>query len=102
MRTRGFDLMDPTGYAGLHGRPPAYPALQDIASALPPGERGLPEFRTAADEVALYLHLTTGLRELGMTVCQLEGHVPVRVSRGCLRDNGTYSHDCARCGGLLD
>ena len=102
VRTRGFDLMDPTVYAWLNGRPPAYPALQDLASAMPPGQRGFPEFRTGADEVALYLHFATCLREMGMSACQLVGHVPVRVSRGCMRDNGTHAHDCARCGRFLD
>ena len=102
VRTRGIDLKDPTVYAWLTGMPPSYPALHDLAQVMPPGQRGFPEFRTGADEVALYLHFTAGLRELGMTTCELDGHIPVRVSRGCLRDNGVYSHDCARCGCHLD
>ena len=71
---------------------------------MPPGQRGFPEFRAGAEEVALYLHFTAGVRELGMSVCEFAGtHVPVRVSRGCtLRDNGMFSHDCARCGRFLD
>ena len=102
MRSRGLDLMDPTVFAWLCGQAPAFPALQDLAAAMPPGQRGFPEFRTGADEVALYLHFATCLREMGMSACQLVGHVPVRVSRGCIRDNGTHAHDCARCGRFLD
>ena len=102
VRTYGFDLMDPTVYAWLHGKAPAYPALPDIASAMPLGQRGFPEFRTGADEVALYLHFATALREMGRPACQLAGHMPIRVARGCMRDNGMHSHDCARCGRYLD
>ena len=103
VRTRGFDLLDPDVYAWLHDGPPAYPAgLQDLARAMPLGQRGFPELRTGSDEVASYLHFAKGLRELGMSDCQLTGHVPVRTSRGCMRDNGEYSHDCGRCGAYLD
>ena len=45
---------------------------------------------------------TAGLREMGMPACQLAGRVPLRVARGCMRDNGMHSHDCARCGRYLD
>ncbi len=94
--------MDPAVYAWLSDRLPTLPALRDLAAVMPPGQRGYPEFRTGTDEVALYMHMTTGILELGMTVCQLAGHQPVRVSRGCVRDNGSYSHDCGRCGRFLD
>ena len=103
VRTRGLDLMDPTVYAWLSDRLPTFPTLRDIAAVMPPGQRGYPLFRTGAAEVTLYLQLTAGMQELGMTVCQVAGHLPVRVSRGCcLRDNGIHSHDCARCGRFLD
>jgi hypothetical protein len=104
VRTRGLDLMDPDVYAWLHGGPPAYPTgLQDLAQAMPLGQRGFPERRTGSDEAALYLHFAKGLRELGMSGCQLTGHVPIRASRGCsMRDNGEHSHDCGRCGAFLD
>jgi hypothetical protein len=103
VRTRGFDLMDPDVYAWLHGGSPTYPAgLQDLARAMPLGQRGFPELRTGSDEVASYLHFAKGLRELGMSDCQLTGHVPIRASRGCMRDNGEHSHDCGRCGAYLD
>ena len=103
VRTRGFDLQDPTVYAWLSGKEPVFPTLGDLAQMMPPGQRGCPEFRTGGDEVALYLHVTGGLRELGMTVCEFVGHAPVRVSRACtMRDNGVFSHDCARCGRTLD
>ena len=102
VRSCGFDLMDPTVYAWLTGRPLAYPRLQDLALAMPPGQRCYPRFRTGADEVALYLHFIAGLREMGMSACQLAGHVPFRVSRTQMRDNGEHSYNCARCGTYLD
>ena len=38
-----------------------------------------------------------------MTVCEFVGHALVRVSGACtMRDNGVFSHDCARCGRTLD
>jgi hypothetical protein len=104
VRTRGFDLMDPSMYAWLRGGggQPAFPALQDIAHNMPPGQRGFPEFRTAGDEVALYLYFAANLREMGKSECQRSGHEPMRVSRGGMRDNGEYCHDCRICGAHLD
>ena len=104
VRTRGVDLMCPSAYAWLTRGPLAYPSLENLAGVMPPGQRGFPEFRTGADEVALYLHFAAGLQELaaGVSLCELVGHEPVRVSRMQPRDNGVYSHDCARCGRFLD
>ena len=100
VRTRGYDLMDPDMGSWLLGTE-AFPMLDELAEALQIYDDGLPEFRTGEQEAALYLDLVGAAQLAGMTDCERNGHQPIRVSRGCMRDNGDYDNECRVCGAVL-